>query len=475
MDVDWGELELAATREVCLDSYEHFVKEMWDSVETAKLQWNWHMTVLCEELQKLGHRVMAGKPNDYDLCINVAPGSSKSNLISVFFTPWLMARQPSIRVIAASYSHVLSQQLSSKCRDVIRSDRYQQLFPHVKIRQDSDGKGFWKNTKGGSRFSTSTGSTVVGAHADFLILDDPCNLSETLSPDLMSRTNEWITSSLLTRKTNKETSTVILVQQRLAVNDQTADMLERGKEKVKHICLPATLSDKVCPVELAAYYDKDGLFDPIRLPQRVLDEYENNLGPWGFAAQFAQNPIPKGSALFQIEKAPILDFSPTGVISQIRAWDKASSTGRRADYTVGVLLQKLSDGRFCVADVVRGRWGVRERELMIRATAERDGPDTRIAIERAFGEGGKESYESSVRNLGGFTVVEVKPTKSKCERAEPFACQVNAGNVIILRKDWTANFLDELAYFPNGQHDDCPDAASHAFNCLVPKRKAGAW
>ena len=473
-NVDWGELELAATREVCLDSYEEFVKELWSSVETAHLIWNWHMSVICKELEMVGNRVIDGKVNDYDLCINVSPGTSKSNLISVFWTPWLMAKKPSIRAMCASYSHILAQQLSSKCRDVVRSERYTELFPSVRVRKDLDAKGFWKNTAGGSRFATSTGSTAVGAHADILVLDDPCNLAETLSPELMSKTNEWITSSFLTRKANKECSTVILVQQRLAMNDQTADMLERCGDRVRHICLPAILADNVRPEECRKYYNEEGLFDPVRMPRQALDE-EEKIGPWSFSAQYMQNPIPRGSALFQADKITVVDLLPSPVVKQIRAWDKASSTGRRSDFTVGVLLAKLADGRFAIMDVVRGKWGVRERELTIRSTAETDGDGTRIVLERAFGEGGRESYESSVRNLAGYVVVEAKPCKTKHERAEPCACQINAGNMVMMRRAWNKIVLEELAHFPSGAHDDVVDALAHAFNHLQPKRIAGKW
>ena len=58
-------------------------------------------------------------------------------------------------------------------------------------------------------------------------------------------------------------------------------------------------------------------------------------------------------------------------------------------------------------------------------------------------------------------------TGSKEVRAEPFAAQVEHGNVSILRAAWTKPFIDEARLFPNGKYKDQIDAAGGAFNKLT--------
>jgi predicted phage terminase large subunit-like protein len=59
----------------------------------------------------------------------------------------------------------------------------------------------------------------------------------------------------------------------------------------------------------------------------------------------------------------------------------------------------------------------------------------------------------------------------KATRAAPVAAQVNVGNVSMIRAGWNRKFVEELASFPNGTHDDQVDALSDAYVRLVPPRR----
>jgi predicted phage terminase large subunit-like protein len=61
--------------------------------------------------------------------------------------------------------------------------------------------------------------------------------------------------------------------------------------------------------------------------------------------------------------------------------------------------------------------------------------------------------------LTGFRVYADKVTGSKQVRAEPFAAQVQAGNVSVHAADWVPAFLDEAECWPNGRYKDQIDAA----------------
>ena len=88
-------------------------------------------------------------------------------------------------------------------------------------------------------------------------------------------------------------------------------------------------------------------------------------------------------------------------------------------------------------------------------------------IEQEPGSGGKELFEATVRNLAGYCVYANKVTGSKEVRAEPFAAQVQAGNVWLVAGPYVQDFLDEMEVFPSGLHDDQVDAAAMAFARLT--------
>ena len=90
-----------------------------------------------------------------------------------------------------------------------------------------------------------------------------------------------------------------------------------------------------------------------------------------------------------------------------------------------------------------------------------------VGVEQEPGSGGKESAESTIRNLRGFKCFADRVTGSKEVRAEPFAAQVQGGNVSMVAGIWQNNLLDEMQSFPNGKYRDQVDACSGAFNRLV--------
>ena len=160
----------------------------------------------------------------------------------------------------------------------------------------------------------------------------------------------------------------------------------------------------------------------------------------------------------------IVDVAPTEAI-RLRYWDKAGVAGG-GDYSAGVRMAHHA-GVFHVEHVIRGQWSSQQRNLVMRQTAEYDGPTVPIWVEQEGGSGGKESAEISIRELAGWMVRAEPVTGKKPTRAGPLAAQAEAGNVKLIRGQWNEDFLHELHGFPEGGNDDQVDAASGAFNKLA--------
>ncbi len=459
-------------RELCVESLEHFVKEFWDVLISNECSWGFHMSVMCEELQKVGEYVIAGEECPYKyLIINVPPGSSKSTIGSVMFPAWLWIRKQSLRVCNATYAQTLSNDLSLKCRTVIESDKFKELFPEVGLKPDANAKSLYYNIDKGYRYATSTGGTLTGFHFHIQVCDDLMSPKHAGSAVETEKANDWMSSTLSTRFVDKNTGVMILIQQRLSEDDQTAHLLENGKGNVKHICLPAEETDDVRPIELRKEYI-DGLLDPVRMTKTYLKAFEQQHGSYVYAGQFLQTPTPPSGGMFDTKEIETVDLvDPVEIIETWRAIDKAGTDADKkknpmACYTACVKMARLADGSFVVLDVVRGRWSADRREEIIKKTAYKDGRKTRIVIEQEPGSGGKESAENTLKNLAGFSVVKERPSGAKIFRADPFATQVNVGNVKMLRGDWNKEFINELKHFPLSRFKDQVDASSMAFSRL---------
>lgn len=455
---------------VVRESFYEFLIEFWDVIAGEEFLDNWHIRYICDELQTVAERVFKGEPSEYDLVINVPPGSTKSTICSQAFPAWVWTRMPSAKFICGSYAHQVALKDSLKTRDVVQCELYQKCFK-IQLREDENTKGLFTNTKTGFRLSVGVGGLVTGYHGHFLIVDDPINPEESFSEAELKSVNRWMRQTLPSRKIDKKVSPTILIQQRLHQADPSGEMLARSKTKIKHICLPGELTPAVSPANLAARY-VDNLLDPVRLPRDILDKLAEDLGAYGYASQILQDPVPLGGGTFETDKLVLEDEAPK-LIREVRSWDKAG-TQDGGNFSVGTRMGIDKKGHFWITDLRRGQWGASKREDRIAETAEEDGEDVEVVLEIEGGSGGKESGENTVKNLAGYKVYTYHPTGDKEARAYPLASQVGAGHVHVLKRPWTKAFIEELKYFPHGKYDDQVDSASGGFNRLAKrKRKIG--
>lgn len=461
--------------DACRKDYWTFIKTFWHTVSKEKLVANWHMPYLANEIQQNVMRVYRREKREYDLVVNISPGTSKSSLFSIFLCPWVWTFMPELRFIGASFTETLAYDHSGKSRQVVTSPLYKALFPNIQIKKDTDSKGHWANTLGGDRYARAIGGSIVGVHAHIIVIDDPLDPQGARSTADIIRASEWMTETIPSRKVNKDVSWTALVMQRLSVEDPTA--LYVGKPDVKHICLPGVLTDYVSPPELKEKY-VDGLFDPVRLNKDALWKMEQDLGQFGYAGQFMQSPIPLGGGMFKADRLEVREIPPpdSEFVKIVRAWDKAATQSNKADYTVGIKMGLHKDGSFWILDIGRGQWSTDEREEIILRTAHRDGRRVRIHIEQEPGSSGKDSAKATVRRLAGFLVTAEPSTGKKEIRADTFSVQVNAGNVKIVKGHYVDAYKTEMTFFPNGRNDDQIDASSLAFSALaMQKPKLGVF
>jgi len=478
---------ISSMRKLLKGSLYNFIQYFWEDYSTDTFIPNWYIEKICRELEKVAYRVARRETNEEDIIFNVPPGSTKTATISIMFPVWCWVNWYWMRFITASHSHPLSLESAEYSRDIIRCDRFRELFPEIDIKQDKDTKSNFRVVKkiwmdqtrvprtlyGGGRVSTSVGSKIKGFHAHIIIWDDLVDPKlEELSEAELKAANSFLDHTLSQRKTDRRITATLGIMQRLDQDDPTGHLLE-NRDNVRLICLPGEIRTpeyrkRLSPQEWAEFYTDD-LLDPVRLGWDVLKKTLNELGDWGFAAQVGQDPTPPGGGMFKVDHLQMADINeihPTLIVKTVRYWDKAGTEGGGA-YTAGVKISKLKTGKFVIWDVKRGQWAAEKRELIINQTAEADGRKVEIGIEQEPGSGGKESAEATVRSLAGYNVFTDPPTGSKEARARPFAIQMNFGNVLMVPGDWNSEYKKELRYFPHSKFKDQVDGSSGAFNRLT--------
>lgn len=214
--------------------------------------------------------------------------------------------------------------------------------------------------------------------------------------------------------------------------------------------------------------------NPLLRPEE-LAAAEKEMIPSDYSQEFGAQFITTLGDLFPRKHAIVVEDYPREIRNPVRAWDKAGSELVSGDWSVGAMVG-VHDGLYYVLNVTRGRWNPFDRNKIIMNTAEMDVMRWRgcsLWIEREPTNGGKESAMISARELVKYAPRFETPTTDKVARAKQFAAQWLAGNVRLVRGEWNPAFIDELAAFPRGTHDDQVDASSMAFNKLFLSQRSG--
>lgn len=443
-----------AAAELCRRSFSFFVKEFWNEIIPDELVWNWHLEVLCNEIEAAYRRVALGMPKLYDLIINIPPGTSKSTICTIMAPAWSWTIAPNLRHITGSYSATLSIEHSVKSRDIIQSDKYRKYFPEIQLKIDENNKTSYRNRSNGQRYTTSTGGTVTGVHAHIITIDDPLNPKQAASKVEIQGAIDWFDKTLSTRKVNKEVSVMVLVMQRLATNDPTGHLLDKKDKKIRHICLPGELSTHVKPAELAANY-KDGLLDPLRLSRKALSELKTDLGSGGYAGQIMQTPVPDGGLIWQKWFIPVPDnkFPNRNLFKQYGTdWDLAYTKDEENAASAFVTGGKIKNDIF----IDNIGWGWFEFPEMIKFMKQQPSPHYIEA--KASGKSAKQALTKI-----GINAIEVKVAggSDKVARAKMATIPAESGRVYVRESLLDKLYNDSkqgILFFPKGAFKDLADA-----------------
>ena len=417
-----------------------------------------HHALICDALM----RVFRGECKR--LVINVPPRYSKTELAVVNFIAWAFGKVPDSEFIYASYSGALAINNAVNVRGLVQHELYREIFPEVELA--SDAQHHWKTTKGGVMYATGTGGTITGFGAGkhregfggAIIIDDPHKADEARSDVMRQNVIDWFQNTLESRKNSPETP-IIVIMQRLHESDLAGWLLGEepgvkpgGNGEIwEHVCLPVWNDDgtPLWPEKHSA--------EALRAMEKA--------APYVFAGQYRQSPAPPEGGVIKPDLMTVVDVVPPGVVEWCRGWDLGASAS--GDFTAGVKVGRLADGRYIIANAVREQFETHQRDMLITNTATSDGRTLKQSLPQDPGQAGKSQVLAFAKLLAGHAVHFSPESGDKVTRATPLASQINAGAVLLLKGGWNQQFVEECRLFPNGKYDDQVDGAARAFNALL--------
>ena len=430
-----------------------FAKFVFKDVKGFDFIENWHHIELCNALEK----VFIGETKR--LIVNMPPRLSKTELCFVMFVAWSWGNCPDSNYLHITHAVSLAQENMLNLKQVLDSEVYRQIFPGFKLNKESQTD--LKTTESGTVYGAGALGGLIGKGAGAInntdgmfhgcaILDDLIKAEEAYSDTVRAKINNWINRTFMSRLNSRRDTPVILVMQRLHIDDPTAFLLKGGTgEEWEHICFP--LLD-----------EKTG--DPLWSLKYTTEEIEElkEADPYTFYAQYMQNPSVEGGGIFKDKWWQYYTELPVLQSKRIYA-DTALKTKEHNDYSVFQCWGKCSQGKIYLIDQVRGKWEAPELEIQARAFYNKH--NVGYSHVNAFKIEDKASGIGLIQSLKreGIPIVPIERNIDKVTRAHNSVGLLASGNVY-LPQDWDglSDYLSEFSSFPNATHDDQVDPTMDA-------------
>ena len=286
--------------------------------------------------------------------------------------------------------------------------------------------------------------------------------SDAQSEASRTKVNIWFDETLQSRLDNKKTDAIILVMQRLHVDDLAGRVLKAGGWTQLDL---QAISEEPQEVRLGPdrfhFRPVDDVLHPEREPREVLEALRASMGSVAFSAQYQQRPVPAGGNMIQWKWFGTWDHLPEKRFDHkiVQSWDTASKAAELSDYSVGITALVTRDEIY-VTDVVRERLEYPALKRRIIIEQQRWNAES-ILIED------KGSGTSLIQDLKADHLypIAIEPEGDKVVRMSACSARIEAGSVLLPRNAaWLDPFRAELMAFPNGSHDDQADALSQLIN-----------
>jgi len=443
----------ATVRALAREDLSVFVQGAFRVLHDEPFLRNWHIDAIAYELIRLAE----GK--NRRLIITMPPRTMKSFIASVCFPAWLLGRNPGEKIICVSYAHDLSRDFAFLTRKLMESDWYRRIFPRTHIDPKRASLDKLTTTRGGYRYSTSAGGTLTGRGGAFIIIDDPIKAADAHSETVRESAASWFRSTVLSRLNNPKKGRIVIVAQRLHMEDLPGQLLAQGGWQ--ELCLPL-IADRDQQILLSpgipAERPAGNILHEDRFDEEEIAALRAAMGERDFEAQYNQRPLPPGGALFKLQWLSRYDEPPPPqkVQAICQSWDTAYDIQESNDYSV-CTTWALSGKNCYLLDVYRERLEFYALEKAVYAQRAKWKADL-VFVERA---GSGISLLQNIWHDGGNRWLQPKdPIGSKQDRASQQSPKFERGEIWAPREaPWLKAFEDELASFPHGKHDDQVDSA----------------
>jgi predicted phage terminase large subunit-like protein len=443
-------------REIAQVDFLKFAHEMWPGFIDGR-----HHKIMAKKFEEIAEGTCKR------LIVNMPPRHTKSEFASYLLPAWYLGKYPDRKIIQTSNTAELAVGFGRKVRNLVGSEQYARIFPDVTLRADSKAAGRWSTNANGDYFAIGVGGTVTGKGADLLIIDDPHSEQEAAiaatNPEVYDKVYEWYGSG--PRQRLQPGGAIVIIMTRWSKRDLVGKIIKSSIERD---------GEEWDVVEFPAILPSGNSLWPEFWPIKELLALKTELPVSKWNAQYMQTPTSEEGAMVKREWWKIWekeDPPPCDFI--IQSWDTAFTKNERSDYsactTWGVfyLNENVEDPNIILLDAHKERLEFPELKAKALEMYKEWEPDAFVIEAKAAGS--PLIYE--LRRMG-IPVSEFTPTRGndKIARMNSVTDLFSSGKVWAPSRRWADEVMEEMAAFPNSEHDDLVDSSTQA---LIRFRKGG--
>jgi len=431
--------------EACQNEFIPFVRSMWPGFIAGR-----HHYIIAEKLEEIA----SGKLKR--LIINMPPRHTKSEFASFLFPAWMIGRDPSMKIIQATHTTELAVNFGRKVKNLLETDEYRDIFEGTQLSADSKASGRWGTKSGGVYYAVGGGSNLAGRGGDLIIIDDPHSEQTAMSASGFENAWEWYTAG--PRQRLQPGGAIVLVQTRWSEKDMTGNLIRQMTKDPN--------ADQWEVVELPAILPSGEPTWPEFWKREELESVKASIPPYQWNAQYQQAPTSESLAILKREWWNVWEGEGIPNLQYvIQSYDTAFSKRETADFsaitTWGVFRPEEAGGPpgLILLDSQKDRWDFPELKQIALEQYQYWEPDTVIVEAKASGL----PLTQELRNMG-IPVVNFTPSKGndKITRVHSVSPLFEGGMVWAPDTVFADEMIEEVAAFPNGEHDDLVDSMTQA-------------
>lgn len=408
------------------------------------------------------------------LGVSLPPRAGKSYLVTLF-SAWQLGANPEGSVMRNTCTATLYNKFSYDTRDVVRSERFAQVFPEVRMSADKANVNGWNTNQAKmvSYFGAGVGGTIIGFGATLVAITDDLfrSMEDAMSETIREKTQSWKEATHDSRKESgcKEVD----IGTRWTRDDVIGKNVEEDHYDVY--------------IKISAMAERDGEWFSFCEAVMTTQEYRDKkrkMSPEIWAAEYMQEPVDIKGRLFEhIQKFTELEAvreASDGALAYIDVADEGSDflcalvanvidteifvtdalfTKKNTDYTIPLCARMLVDNNVAYVRVETNGMGAIFLK-MLRAEVKRLVHEAKEAIK------GMTDVPPSLKRRADYTGKIIGVTNSTNKETRIFlnsAYVLNNFKFLDTDLGEYGQFLIALAKYQHdgvNKNDDAPDAAT---------------